>query len=149
MRIWEIAPGLYQSVTPVDRDDSTFTDQDGRPVEISAVVDLEGSIDPNVPLEELGDVYLYWPIEDKPKMVDQDTVRATARFVSGLMDAGHRVLVHCHSGLNRASLISGRALVHRGMGPKEAIELLRLRRSPDVFNNEVFERWLLKEEPGT
>ncbi|HEX2026221.1 MAG TPA: dual specificity protein phosphatase [Actinomycetota bacterium] len=149
MRVYEIVPGLYQSLTPLERDDREFNDQDGKRVDITAVLDLEGTIDPNIPLEELGDVYVYWPIEDKPKMVDQDTVRATARYISGLMDAGHRVLIHCHSGLNRASLLSGRTLIHRGMEPKEAVELIRERRSPDVLSNEVFERWLLEEEPGT
>jgi protein-tyrosine phosphatase len=82
-------------------------------------------------------------------MVDEDTVRATARYISGLMEAGHRVLIHCHSGLNRASLLSGRTLIRRGMDPKEAVDLIRKRRSPDVLHNEVFERWLLEEEPGT
>jgi protein-tyrosine phosphatase len=149
VRVYEIVPGLYQSLTPLDRDDREFNDQEGRTVDITAVVDLEGSIDPNIPLEELGDVYVYWPIEDKPKMVDEDTVRATARYISGLMEAGHRVLIHCHSGLNRASLLSGRTLIRRGMDPKEAVDLIRQRRSPDVLHNEVFERWLLEEEPGT
>ena len=149
MRVYEIVPGLYQSLTPLERDDREFNDQEGRTVDITAVVDLEGSIDPNIPLEELGDVYVYWPIEDKPKMVDEDTVRATARYISGLMEAGHRVLIHCHSGLNRASLLSGRTLIRRGMDPKEAVDLIRERRSPDVLHNEVFERWLLDEEPGT
>jgi protein-tyrosine phosphatase len=149
VRVSEIIPGLYQSLTPLERDDREFNDQEGRPVHITAVVDLEGTIDPNIPLEELGDVYLYWPIEDRRRMVDQDTVRATAGFISGLIDAGHRVLIHCHSGLNRASLLSGRTLIHRGMDPVEAVELLRQRRSPDILNNEVFERWLLEEEPGT
>ena len=149
MRIYEIVPGLHKSVSPVDPDDRTFMDQDGRSVKITAVVDLEGTIDPNVPLSEIGDVYIYWPIEDRMKMVDEDTVRAIAHFVNSLVDAGHQVLVHCHSGLNRASLISGRALVARGMNPKEAVDLLRQRRSPECLNNHVFHDWLLDEEPGT
>jgi hypothetical protein len=148
VRIFEIVPGLYQSVTPVDDDDRSFTDQEGRPVRITAVVDLEGSIDPNIPMEELGDLYLYWPIEDKRRMVDEQTVRAIAGFTNGLMEAGHHVLVHCHSGLNRASLITGRALVARGMDPQDAVDLLRQRRSPDCLNNRVFLDWLLGEKPG-
>jgi protein-tyrosine phosphatase len=149
VRVYEIVPGLFQSVTPLDQDDRTFTDQNGRPVKVTAVVDLEGTIDPNIPLEEIGDLYLYWPIEDKLRMVDEQTVRSIAQFVTRLLDAGHRILVHCHSGLNRASLITGRALVARGMDPKDAIELLRDRRSPECLNNRVFHDWLLGEEPGT
>jgi protein-tyrosine phosphatase len=82
-------------------------------------------------------------------MVDEDTVRSIAHFVSRLIDAGHHVLVHCHSGLNRASLICGRALVARGMEPKDAVALLRARRSPEGHNNRVFHVWLLREDPGT
>lgn len=149
MRVYEIVPGLYQSVTPVDPDDREFTDQEGRAVNITAVVDLEGTIDPNIPLEEIGDVYLYWPIHDRPRMVHQETVRSIAHFVNRLVDDGHQVLVHCHSGLNRASLITGRALVARGMNPTQAVDLLRRRRSPECLNNRVFHDWLLDEEPGT
>jgi protein-tyrosine phosphatase len=138
VRVYEIAPGLYQAPTPESPEDRTFTDQDGKDVRITAVVDLEGTVDPNVPLSDLDDVYLYWPIEDKLRMVDEDTVRSIAHFVSRLMDAGHHVLVHCHSGVNRASLISGRALVARGMEPKDAVSLLRSRGSPECLNNRVF-----------
>jgi hypothetical protein len=149
VRVYEIVPGLYQAPTPLTPGDRDFSDQDGKDVRITAVVDLEGTIDPNVPLREVSDVYVYWPIEDKLKMVDEDTVRSIAHFVRQLMDAGHHVLVHCHSGLNRASLISGRALVARGMEPKDAVALLRERRSPECLNNRVFHDWLLGEKPGT
>jgi predicted protein tyrosine phosphatase len=149
VRVYEITPGLYQAPTPESPEDRTFTDQDGKDVRMTAMVDLEGTVDPNVPLSDLDDVYLYWPIEDKLRMVDEDTVRSIAHFVSRLMDAGQHVLVHCHSGLNRASLISGRALVARGMQPKDAVALLRARRSPECLNNRVFHDWLLREKPGT
>ncbi len=68
-----------------------------------------------------------------------------ARFISGLMDAGYRVLVHCNQGLNRASLVTGRTLIERGMAPRDAVDLLRERRSPDVLFNERFREWLLHE----
>jgi protein-tyrosine phosphatase len=111
------------------------------------VVDLEGSIDPNEPLHDLGDVYLHWPIEDEPKMPDPDTIRSIADLVNRLIDGGYRILVHCRSGFNRASLITGRALVARGMEPAEAIDLLRARRGPESLSNRVFHEWLLGETP--
>ena len=144
MRVYEIVPGLYQSPTP---DEHIFTDGDGHQVDINALIDLEGDIDPVVPQRKIGDVYLYWPIEDG-ELKDPLTVRSVAQLTSGLIDAGYHVLVHCRAGMNRASLVSGRVLVHRGMEPEEAIELLQERRHPEVLSNVAFREWLLGERPG-
>ena len=146
MRVWEIAPGLYQSRTPTRPEDVHFRDQDGISVKISAVIDLEGNIDPNVPQKRIGDVYVYWPILDQEgRLPDETVLRGLADFITRLMDAGHNVLVHCHSGMNRASLVSGLTLVAAGMSPEEAVERLRERRDPNVLNNETFHEWLLTE----
>lgn len=148
MDVWELVPGLYQSPTPRSAEDERFRDQDGNQVDINAIVDLEGDVDPNIDQEEIGDLYLYWPIEDGP-LPDETTVRSLATFISGLMDAGYRVLVHCNQGLNRASLVTGRTLIERGVEPQEAVDLLRKRRSPDVLFNEGFLKWLLAESSPT
>ena len=144
MRVYEIIPGLYQSPTPTEH---PFTDGDGRQIDINALIDLEGDIDPVVPQRKIGDVYVYWPIEDA-ELGDTLTVRGLASFVSGLIDAGYRVLVHCRAGMNRASLVTGRVLIHRGMEPEEAIALLQERRDPDILSNAAFREWLLGERPG-
>jgi Dual specificity phosphatase, catalytic domain len=52
-------------------------------------------------------------------------------------------LVHCQAGLNRSGLIAGLALVRSGIAPRDAIALLRQKRSSDVLFNNAFERWLL------
>jgi protein-tyrosine phosphatase len=78
-------------------------------------------------------------------MPDEIVLRGLADFITRLMDAGHNVLVHCHSGMNRASLVSGLTLVAAGMSPEEAVERLRERRDPNVLNNETFLDWLLSE----
>jgi protein-tyrosine phosphatase len=149
MRVWEIAPGLYQSRTPTRPEDVHFRDQDGTSVKITAVIDLEGDIDPNVPQKRIGDLYVYWPILDhEGRMPNETVLRGLAGFISGLMDAGHKVLVHCHSGMNRASLVSGLTLVAKGMTSEEAVDTLRERRDPNVLNNETFLRWLLTEAEG-
>ena len=90
---------------------------------------------------------MYWPIEDA-ELGDTLTVRGLASFISGLIDAGYRVLVHCRAGMNRASLVTGRVLIHRGMEPEEAIALLQERRDPDILSNAAFREWLLGERPG-
>jgi protein-tyrosine phosphatase len=144
VRIYEIIPGLYQSPTP---EKGPFTDGDGHQVDINALIDLEGDIDPVVPQRKIGDVYVYWPIEDA-ELHDALTVRGLAAFISGLLDAGYRTLVHCRAGMNRASLVTGRVLIHRGMEPEEAIALLEERRDPGVLANRAFREWLLGERPG-
>jgi protein-tyrosine phosphatase len=150
MRVFEIVPHLYQSRTPTTPQDVHFRDQDGTSVRITAVIDLEGTIDPNVPQKRIGDVYVYWPLLDEEgRLPDEMALRGLAHYLSALMDAGHNVLVHCHSGMNRASLVSGRTLIARGMDPDEAIATLERRRDPNVLSNQTFREWLLKQEAGT
>jgi protein-tyrosine phosphatase len=149
MRVYEIAPGLYQSRTPTKPEDVRFHDESGESVAITAVIDLEGDIDPNVPEQKIGDVYLYWPIKDERYLPDETTLLGVVQFTRALLDANHNVLVHCHSGLNRASLVTGRTLVARGMEPADAVEVLRKRRDPNVLNNEVFLEWLLTQQAGS
>jgi protein-tyrosine phosphatase len=86
------------------------------------------------------------PLEVMPP--DEETIRGVSRFIRALLEANHNVLVHCHNGLNRASLVTGCALVGGGMEPADAVEILRKRRDPNVLNNEVFLEWLLKLQPG-
>ncbi len=52
-------------------------------------------------------------------------------------------LVHCQAGLNRSSLVVGRALVLGGMPPRAAVDLIREKRSPACLCNPSFEKWLL------
>jgi protein-tyrosine phosphatase len=92
-------------------------------------------------------VYLYWPILDGP-LPEEDTIRTIARFVSGLMDRGYQVLVHCRAGKNRASLVAGSALIERGFEPEAAVDLLRERRAIDVLSNVTFLEWLMNERPA-
>ena len=61
--------------------------------------------------------------------------------VSGLRDG--KTLVHCQAGLNRSNLIAATALIKMGRTPREAIDLLREKRSPVVLCNRAFEGWLL------
>jgi protein-tyrosine phosphatase len=55
-----------------------------------------------------------------------------------------QVLVHCQAGLNRSSLVVVRALMLApGMSAKEAIALLREKRSTACLCNKGFEDYLL------
>lgn len=64
--------------------------------------------------------------------------------VAGLAEG--KTLVHCQAGLNRSNLIAASALVKMGRTPREAIDILREKRSPVVLCNQAFERWLLRDE---
>lgn len=66
-----------------------------------------------------------------------------ADVVSTALDKGGKVLVHCQAGLNRSNLITALALIKRGSSPKDAVALLREKRSPLVLCNPTFEQWLL------
>lgn len=78
--------------------------------------------------------------------VDQalDAVDERATTVNTLRAMG-KTLVHCQAGLNRSGIITARALM---LGPekltaREAIDLLREKRSELVLCNQQFEEWLL------
>ena len=51
-------------------------------------------------------------------------------------------IVHCQAGLNRSSLVAGRALTKIGYSGPQAIRLLREKRSPACLCNKSFEAWL-------
>jgi protein-tyrosine phosphatase len=55
--------------------------------------------------------------------------------------------VHCQAGLNRSSLVVGRALMLGGMTADDAIVLIRRKRSPACLSNPSFERWLRQAHP--
>lgn len=82
---------------------------------------------------------------DAPTMlgIDMETV-------SGLVDAAHadwlrgrRVLVRCQAGLNRSGLVTALILMKEGYKAREAIDLLRDKRSEWVLFNRTFEAYLL------
>lgn len=65
------------------------------------------------------------------------------QIVSALSKGGN-VLVHCQAGINRSNLLATLVLrAWKNMSSREAIELLRERRSPLVLANKTFEDFLL------
>ena len=57
--------------------------------------------------------------------------------------AGRKVLIRCQAGLNRSGLVTALVLARDGMPIKEAIALLRAKRSPAALCNPDFEDWLI------
>ena len=56
--------------------------------------------------------------------------------------SGKKVLVRCAAGWNRSGLVTVLALMKDGHGAKDAIDLIRARRSPQALCNEDFVRYL-------
>lgn len=71
-----------------------------------------------------------------------DQVDDIARWVNACRSSGP-TLVHCQAGLNRSGLVTARALMlDPGLTAEEAINLLRVKRSPAVLCNDAFEAYL-------
>ncbi len=115
---------------------------------VTAVVDLS-DVDSHPPVSAtsgpLGGttrlVRLAVPL-DADTLPDPGLLLRLAALVTGLMEDGHRVLVHCTSGRNRSGLIV--ALVVRevvGLSGAEAVTFVRARR-PGALTHPAFVAWL-------
>lgn len=87
-------------------------------------------------LDSVTIIRMYDSLEQGTEQVD-----SIARWVNERRKDGV-VLVHCQAGLNRSSLIAARALMLDGMTAGEAIDTLRVKRSPAVLCNPAFEEYL-------
>ena len=57
--------------------------------------------------------------------------------------SGNKVLIRCQAGINRSGLIMALVLMRDGLSAKEAIELIRRKRSEFAINNIHFENYLI------
>jgi protein-tyrosine phosphatase len=81
---------------------------------------------------------------DGPIVPDVGQLLSLANFINACRAKG-RTLVHCQAGLNRSGLVAALALsIGFRMDPKDAIALLREKRSPAVLCNKKFEEWLIQ-----
>lgn len=78
---------------------------------------------------------------DSPE-VNTDILDEIVEIAAYCVSVG-QTLIHCQAGLNRSGLIAGLVLIRGGMAPRDAIQLLREKRSPVVLCNRTFEEWLL------
>ena len=65
-----------------------------------------------------------------------------ADWVDREWKSGKKVLIRCQAGLNRSGLIMALVLIKEGHDPKDAIGLIRARRSPNALCNADFVRYL-------
>jgi protein-tyrosine phosphatase len=74
---------------------------------------------------------LHLPTGDT-RAISQEMLRDGVAFVSGGLDAGERVLVHCQYGIGRSALLALCTLVARGEAPLAALE--RVKRGRPVIS---------------
>ena len=69
-------------------------------------------------------------------------IHTLADWVYDEWKSGKKVLVRCQQGWNRSGIIMALALIKDGYKPKDAIDLIRARRSPHALCNKDFVRYL-------
>jgi hypothetical protein len=131
-----LVPGrLWQGGCPVD-----FAWVHGAAIDV--VLDVADP-DAHPPADALdGMIYLKCPLVDAGDVPDPALTLRLAGLVAGLVDDGHRALVHCTFGRNRSGLMA--TLVVRellGLSGAEALEHVQQRRHRAV-NNTPFATWL-------
>ena len=112
---------------------------------VAAVVDLRAeACDDAEVLHACGLALLHLPTEDhcavSAPMLDEGVT-----FVTGRLDAGEKVLVHCEHGIGRSALLALCVLVDRGLAPLDALALAKDQRervSPSPAQYEAWAAWL-------
>jgi hypothetical protein len=130
----EVIPGLAQASSWIGPRE--LLDEHG----FDASVDV-GGWDRSVEL--VGSRYTFLLLDDVPWIEDPDAIHALGRAVADMVASGQRVVVNCAAGLNRSGLIVGRAMIHLGYAPRDAIRLIRAARGSHALYNRVFEEFLL------
>lgn len=69
-------------------------------------------------------------------------VRQLAVIVATAVRTGGTTLVRCHAGYNRSGLVVAQTLIELGDDARDAIQLIRQRRSPWALHNELFVQYL-------
>src|SRR4051794_20531187 len=64
---------------------------------------------------ELGLDFTHFPIGDRDVPVTMETIDALVTTLTGHLDAGRSVVIHCRAGIGRASLLAACTLVRAGV----------------------------------
>jgi protein-tyrosine phosphatase len=70
-----------------------------------------------------------------------------ANWLHGEWKAGRRCLSRCQAGLNRSGILISLVLQKNGNSAKDAISLIKAKRSPNALFNKDFVSWLGKYSP--
>jgi atypical dual specificity phosphatase len=91
---------------------------------VSLLINLDKAPHDPAQLERHGLLEMHLPVPDRaPPSLDQLDV--AIQSMSEVISAGHRVAIHCSSGLGRSGTLAACYLVHLGATPREAMERIR------------------------
>jgi Dual specificity phosphatase, catalytic domain len=136
--LYEIVPGrLYQS--------GAVEGVDWQPIhlqKIDIVIDLFGTLDPDVPTAANSILYVFWPIEDHAELPDLRMLDVLTDMAAREIVEGHKVLTHCHKGKSRSGMFNAIvAMKLLGIDGRDAIQLVRQGR-PGALGNASFVAYL-------
>jgi dual specificity protein phosphatase-like protein len=138
VELYEIVKGrLYQSGAVEGADWQPIHDH-----KIDIVIDLFGTLDPDVPTVPNSILYVFWPIEDHAELPDLRMLDALTDLAAREIVDGHKVLTHCHKGKSRSGMFNAIvAMKLVGIDGRAAIELVRSGR-PGALGNASFVAYL-------
>lgn len=144
--LWnEILPNLWLGGTDdfdtIEYAADQFTQRDITKSDFDTVVTLYAWARPvDWQVEELRYGFYDSGMED----VDMETLSRAAAFAHFSWKKGNRVLVRCQAGINRSGLTMALVLMKEGYSAKDAIALMREKRSKWVLLNRDFEDFLIQ-----
>lgn len=78
---------------------------------------------------------------------DMEALLFVVRMTHTAWKSGKRTLIRCQAGWNRSGLVTALVMIMDGIPAREAIDLIREKRSPMALCNATFEKWLLEFNP--
>lgn len=146
----EILPGLWQGGTHDDDGRVIYARGhiDSRPITTDEF-DVVGTFYANANPVDWHVLEMRYPFWDG--YLDDANIEyliGIARFMHAEWKRGKRVLTRCQAGWNRSGFVTVLILLIEGYSAEAAINLLRVRRSPDAISNTRFEHFLRKVTPS-
>ena len=143
--LWsEILPGLWTGGTDdFDTIDYTADTKASREItkdEFDTVVTLYAWARPT---DWLVDELRFGFYDSDIDHIDWDKLMNVVNYAHSAWKSGNRVLIRCQAGLNRSGLTTALVLMKDGYSAKDAIELMREKRTDYILCNRDFERHLL------
>ena len=146
--LWsEILPGLWLGGT--DDDDTIETGVDTYKPRMITKDDFDTVVTLYSwaqPVDWLVEDVRYGFYDSEISHIDFDAVERASAFAYSAWKSGKRVLIRCQAGINRSSLVMAHVLMKDKYTAREAIDLMREKRSKAVLLNRHFVDYLVMSD---
>lgn len=144
-KLWsEIVDGLWQGGTADDDTHHQFQKPYITTKDFDTVVTMYGYANPvDWHVREIR--YGVW--DGDAKDINWADIFDIVKMAHADWKKGKRVLIRCQAGWNRSGLITALVLIRDGMNARDAIDLIREKRSRHALCNRTFERFLVETDP--